>query len=433
VEIYIRYSNPKQMAIKANTSLISNSSLYFADSVLTKKIPLNAFTLFDLSSLSEAILFANNLASLPFGSGLNSQIATNLENEGILHRVQISEKKDEIIDEIKEFQYTLDDNTKTGLGEIISDIFHVREDIISDTIIGFNSKHFSQNIKEFFIEGSLTADGKPMDYFKTTTSQEVIVSFPIVMSRILVSTESIMEAYIRALVYFKIAVILDLNYQPDSVRVPIVAYLNKIMLKNINRFGSQLIRKADSNLRKELELIDTNHFTINVPSALSMIIKSCIESNYSKVKFLDKALELRNSKRLKNFRNWLTELESAMNTDIKKYKRMKKTANTVLKSKQYDGDELVSGTTLTIGVSGPSISGIPIAKILHMSAQSLRYHFSLNKGRLIFLHDLSTDLNLAVKDNEIKQFLGKLSLRDIKMFRKLGAYHHDYLKEILRA
>jgi hypothetical protein len=164
-----------------------------------------------------------------------------------------------------------------------------------------------------------------------------------------------------------------------------------------------------------------------------MIIKRCIESNYSKVKFLDKALELRNSKRLKNFRNWLTELESAMNTDIKKYKRMKKTANTVLKSKQCDGDELVSGTTLTIGVSGPSISGIPIAKILHMSAQSLRYHFSLNKGRLIFLHDLSTDLNLAVKDNEIKQFLGKLSLRDIKTFRKLGAYHHDYLKEILRA
>ena len=110
-------------------------------------------------------------------------------------------------------------------------------------------------------------------------------------------------------------------------------YRRKIALRKIDNVSEQVIEKTDYNLRKKLESIDTNHFKIDIPSALSMIIRSCLKSKQTIDKFLDSTIELRNSKKIENFRKWLAELELAFNTDIKKYKRMKKKASNLLEKK----------------------------------------------------------------------------------------------------
>lgn len=48
-----------------NSWLTSNSHLYFADRLLHTKSPLNAYGIFDLAKLSEAILLAEKILILP--------------------------------------------------------------------------------------------------------------------------------------------------------------------------------------------------------------------------------------------------------------------------------------------------------------------------------------------------------------------------------
>lgn len=50
---------------KPNTWLISNSTFYFASKFLEKKIPLNIYSIWDLCNLSEAILFAEKITTIP--------------------------------------------------------------------------------------------------------------------------------------------------------------------------------------------------------------------------------------------------------------------------------------------------------------------------------------------------------------------------------
>ena len=144
-------------------------------------------------------------------------------------------------------------------------------------------------------------------------------------------------------------------------------------MRKIDNVSEQVIEKTDYNLRKKLESIDTNHFKIDIPSALSMIIRSCLKSKQTIDKFLDSTIELRNSKKIENFRKWLAELELAFNTDIKKYKRMKKKASNLLEEKVRELlDEAGNTTTLTIAPSGPSITNIPIGKLVNLPAISSR-------------------------------------------------------------
>lgn len=56
---------------------------------------------------------------------------------------------------------------------------------------------------------------------------------------------TISETYLRAILYYLVASTKGLNYYPDSIRVPIIAYINKRIRKNINKLGQKLIKEAE--------------------------------------------------------------------------------------------------------------------------------------------------------------------------------------------
>lgn len=68
-----------------------------------------------------------------------------------------------------------------------------------------------------------------------------------------------------------------------------------------------------------------------------------------------------------------------------------------------------------------------------MSETSEIFNYKLNPEykSLIFLRDFSTDIDLIAKDDEVKQFLGKLNAEEINSFRGLKAFRRGYLEEIL--
>lgn len=62
-----------------NTWLVSNSSLYFADRLLQGLLPVNAYNIFDLSKLSECLLLADKIYTLP-GRGTEIELYEQLKN-----------------------------------------------------------------------------------------------------------------------------------------------------------------------------------------------------------------------------------------------------------------------------------------------------------------------------------------------------------------
>jgi hypothetical protein len=75
--------------IEPNTWLISNSQLYFADSILSENLGLNMYSLFDLFNLLEAILLADKIITLP--GDKKNDTAEMLKKKGILEELVIEE------------------------------------------------------------------------------------------------------------------------------------------------------------------------------------------------------------------------------------------------------------------------------------------------------------------------------------------------------
>ncbi len=70
------------MYTKPNSWLISNSAFYFGGRLLSGDLPLNANSIFDLSKISETILFADKILTLP-GIDFHNTLYRELEREGL--------------------------------------------------------------------------------------------------------------------------------------------------------------------------------------------------------------------------------------------------------------------------------------------------------------------------------------------------------------
>jgi hypothetical protein len=401
--------------------------------------------MFDLSNLSEAILFANHITTMPASKFLGREegvnnVAKHLEMKGIFSIIDETSFIDklvieDIIYELKGAHEIGDIRVKENLAKIISYIFRINTSaasrIISNISRWGDSRYHSStgqyHLSDFDLNYNITLGDDNISDIKRDSTQSHYLFKRSPDSNSVIDMISV--TYLRALLYFRMAGYLKINYQPDSIRAPIIAYLNKIALKKIDKYSSQLIRTADSNLRKKIKSIDTSEFTIKFPLALSMTIKSCIESNYSRDKFLDKALELRDSKEIKKLREWLAELETALNSNTKKYGIMKDKANYTLKEKKYDFKEALKKANLSIHLNGMSIANIPIGEFVSATAEKLQSHLDPKYKSLIFLRDL--DVDLIAKDEEIQEFLGKLSAKEINNFRRLNDFRRGYLQEIL--
>lgn len=262
------------MTTEPNTWLISHSNLYSAAQIIYGKSELNAYTLFDLCNLSEAILFANKITTLPAESFLTREvnakkimlkITKELESNEIFEQIDVTKLiKDTIIQnimyELKGGHEITNDKVIDDLAVILNHIFKIKttaaHQIISN-ISRWGDSHYKSSIMNAFTPSSLL-------YNMTTGGHyisDIKLSSRYSHYKPSLDTEMMSVTYLRALLYFRIAGYLKLNYLPDSIRAPIVAYLNKMSLKKIDKKINELIQTADSNLKKQLNTIDTNHFS----------------------------------------------------------------------------------------------------------------------------------------------------------------------------
>lgn len=110
---------------------------------------------------------------------------------------------------------------------------------------------------------------------------------------------------------------------------------------------------------------------------------------------------------------------------------MKMKAEKILEPRIKSPEDRTNKPSLTISLSGPSVTNIPIGDLLSETSEIFNYKLNPEYKSLIFLRDFSTDIDLIAKDDEVKQFLGKLNAEEINSFRGLKAFRRGYLEEIL--
>ena len=119
----------------------------------------------------------------------------------------------------------------------------------------------------------------------------------------------ITELYVRALFYFLVASSRSLNYYPDSMRIPLITYLNSCLNQSIYKFDMKLFSSIDARVAKKISHVRQTMgmrmggLVINLPSSFALII----EGSRSKDDILEKAIELRHSKDIVKLRNWLSK------------------------------------------------------------------------------------------------------------------------------
>ena len=103
------------------------------------------------------------------------------------------------------------------------------------------------------------------------------------------------EIYVRAILYFIIASARCLNYYPDSIRTPIVAYINSCANQNINKcvkiILNEIHHRVADKIESNRERIGVSKSVIFFPLPLTHVIKEC----KSRDDFVDIALRLRDS------------------------------------------------------------------------------------------------------------------------------------------
>jgi len=117
--------------------------------------------------------------------------------------------------------------------------------------------------------------------------------------------DTIIETYIRSLMYMGVASVFGYNYAPDSIRVPIVGYVDRLLKQRMNQIFLLLMKRIEDT-QEETKIRNEwigRSFDIDAPAALGMVIKSCKR----KQDFLNSAMTLRESEKVTNFRALLTE------------------------------------------------------------------------------------------------------------------------------
>jgi hypothetical protein len=122
-----------------NTWLISNSQLYFSSKILTGELPLNVYSLLDLSNLLESILLADEIEVLP-GRGLENDITDKLKSIHLLKELDIKRDIAETINQLK-FEWDTDsviNKNQEVFSRILCDIFPIEKDIAEKAISNAN-------------------------------------------------------------------------------------------------------------------------------------------------------------------------------------------------------------------------------------------------------------------------------------------------------
>lgn len=428
----------------ANTWLISNSTLFFTDQLLNDGIPLNAYSIFDLSKLTEAILFSDKILILP-GKGTRSKLYSHLKltDKKIIDVLDPSGLEVSKIIGILRGYGSIDDRYSHEflksinleyLANVICDLFPISHEKALEGLV------YAENWAN---ENWDTPDWETSEWFNGKSNQEDMIlqrTKPNFYSKFWSDSRGrnsfpqtvIAEAYLRSIIYLRISDLYGISYSPDSIRIPIVDFINKSIKENISNYNQLVINKLEEKNAKKIkslnENITFNRFEVEIPSALSLILKEISNENRSKNDIMTKTLELRYNNKIENFRSWL----SALGETIKNGNRKE------IETKFKQLDEFIHNidrSLLEKLIIDSISSDIPISLSSELSTSlSIKnigmelYRYFKNK-RLIFLKDLYKHLTQIESMNSLlnKVFDTCLSEDELKIFRNLRAFQKNYL------
>lgn len=427
--------------------LISNTQLYYADKILTPKAYQNMYSLFDLSNLVEAIILSPKIITLP-GQAIGTSTSTFLEHEGILELAEVEEDMAIIISQFNSSTWSSDSlvtQNKAEITRILCDIFPVNYEIANNAIMNSNewanhaytTPNWSRT-KEFtkadvagdsHLDGGLAYNGDLNFMFNIYHK-----AHPKVTQEILTST------FVRALFYLMIASSRNYNYCPDSIRIPIIAFLNSIYSQDVFKATKKILMKLDDKVAEKINLLNDvlghSKFEIKVPSAFSLVLKA----SKNKEDILQKAVELRNSADLKKFRSRLAKLEESAKKLDPRFLKQKEELEATLDTEEYDFESIIvqSVTQLLDVIRNIAAPGsglltsniIPGDKLTEFGVRKIIKYFKTRN--LSYLRNLGKQLeSVRSSQKNIEAIFGfKLSQQDIKTLYGLRAYQFDYLKSI---
>lgn len=415
---------------KPNTWLLSNSTFYFASKLLEGDLPLNAYSIWDLCNLSEAILFAEKITTLPGLAEYNQAITKLRKKEIIEDLVEIRPDMDDLVLELKGSHIIRDGRINQQITDIMCNIFpFIDKDEVSSAISqAFDFGEEMYNSPDW--GGPLTKSTMASDHiFHILKYDESFGISPILPCR-----KTLAEIYLRSILYLRIAAVRGLNYYPDPFRLPIVAFLNSIIIEVMNKYVPKLFQDSNSIRKKEIKSLNksigSSMYEVECPAALSMIIKRCD----TKKDFLDKALEVREDKTLQGFRKWLAEASEAVLDHPQKFMHMKKQAQNILDKKEFDLKAVAESTTLGIELNGNANINLPIGKIISLTAEKFNNFFNPSRKSLIFFLNMTKNLDqIAARKNDFDRIFGRsLTSQELDAIAKLGINQRNYLNNIAK-
>jgi hypothetical protein len=425
-------------SIEPNTWLMTNTHLYFADFILTEKIELdmfNMYSLFDLSNLLEAILLADKIVTLPSGDNTENSTMKTLKREDILYELEIKEDIAKVISHLK-YSWNEDSIISENLNnfaDILCDIFPIDKMLAVKVVSRANEwasstyRTPSWSSNKGFTMSAVTQE----DLSKSIVPGSL--KWNVLKNRQTSIEETVTETFVRGILYFMIASTRKLNYYPDSMRIPITVYLNRLLQENVYRFAKKLLLEIDDRLAKQMgSIYDKVGFTrkeIMVPSSFSGIISDCRDRS----EIIDRALELRESEDLEKCRRWLAEYEEASrNLDINNFKRMSKQVTLIENPVKYDMESLIISSIPSVtDIVSPNVTksidkGVNAG--ISVAAQKIVGYFRTRN--LVFYQNLPKQFDKIVSSREhIERLFGsKLSNKDLQIFKRLKDSQTEYLR-----
>ena len=417
-----------------NTWLMSNTQIYFSNNLLFGEAIPNMYSLFDLSNLIEGIILAERIVTLP-GYAVDTPTATILNKEGILREAEVNENYVQIISSLK-YTWDADSIVKQNykqLARILCDIFPIEYDVAYNAILesnlwagtAYRTPNWTKN------RGLVISDASGDSYL----DGDYHGAHPNV------TKETMSQTFVRAIFYLLGASDRGYSYFPDSIRVPITAFLNNAYFQEVFKATKNLILKLDEKHGEKINLINRetayNRFEINVPSAFTLALKDC----NNRRNILDKAIDLRNRKDVKKFRRELIKFENSAKKCDPRVLRQIERLESVLDPEEYDVEnmvvqvvnQLVDVIRSVITGSNPGIiagKALPSKELTEFGIHKLVKFFRTRN--LSYLRNLSKELDVirSGKKNIEQIFDFKLSAENIKTLQRLRAYQSNYLQAI---
>lgn len=244
------------------------------------------------------------------------------------------------------------------------------------------------------------------------------------------------DACTRSELYLQIASAYGITYSPDSLKVPIVNFINESFKRNINRYAQRVIAKMEkrrSDSRGKLYTkIGYQQSKIAMPSLLAVVLKNCKSID----DFMKEVIKMRRSRKVQTFRENLNNLDIAVKCDDEE--TMEKIHSSI--ALDLDGEKkeeamivktfgkgldkikpVLVGTAALTGINDPNyaLSISIIAASLECSQRLVSY---FSNRRTMFISDISKQIqNLGSTNQELQRlFNHSISKNDLNCLDHLN-------------